>query len=290
MKIALVFFGQPRFIKHGLSSLSHKFFLRGQHYDVFGHCWFDSSAEFEVSPWTGIQNKSEMISPNTKAIIEKQFPNSNIVFESPRQFRHPDLQSIITQSDVTKQKKLDAEYQRLKTTPSQMYNNTTSQLYSMHMALNQVRKANLEYDILMLTRWDNFIVTGPKLGHINKKMLTVSNLHNFGFPDLLFIGPQKLIYSLDAYPNIEYLYRQAPSMTCEHVKKLSFLDEYSLDTVLIKPLNVKIIRHSSKIMFFKELLSHSYFFTYIKNMVPLSIKKRIKILIRLIIKFFGYDK
>jgi hypothetical protein len=43
-------------------------------------------------------------------------------------------------------------------------------------------------------------------------------------------------------------------------------------------------------MFFKELLSHSYFFTYIKNMVPLSIKKRIKILIRLIIKFFGYDK
>jgi len=231
-----------------------------------------------------------MISPDTKDIIKKQFPTANIVFESPRQFQHPDIKQIITQSDVSKQKKLDAEYQRLNATPSQMYNNSTSQLYSMHMALNQVRKSSSEYDLLVLTRWDNFIVSGPKISRLNKNFLTVSDIHTFGFPDLLFIAPPKLIYSLDAYPNIEHFYKQIPSMTCEHVKRLSFLAENSSDTILTQRLSVKIIRHSSRITFFKELVLHSSLFVYIKNIVPLSLKKRLKMFMRLIAKITGSTK
>ena len=257
---------------------------------MFGHCWFDNSGEFEISPWTNIQHKSKMISPDTKDIIKEQFPTANIIFESPRQFQHPDIQQLITQSSVSKQKKLDAEYQRLNATPSQMYNNSTSQLYSMHMALNQVRKSSSDYDLLVLTRWDNFIVSGPKMNRLNKNFLTVSDIHTFGFPDLLFIAPPKLIYSLDAYPNIEHFYKQIPSMTCEHVKRLSFLTENSLNTVSTQHLNVKIIRHSSRIIFFKELLLHSSLFIYIKNMVPLNIKKRLKLFMRFVAKTTGSMK
>ena len=240
-KIALVLFGQPRFVSNGFALSSHKWHLRKHNCDVYGHYWYETEAEYPVSSWTGLKDKNLLVPDSAPQIIRRAFPGGTFIESPPKFFSPPESYTHLV-SDHLMDPSLRTEFARLRSTPESMYSNTTSQLYSINQALSLLRGNTKHYDLVVLSRWDNLILRLPNLESLSATKLTISDGHDFGFPDLIMIGSPKLIFATDAYPAIPKIFETVPSMSAEKVKQAHFLQAHTLADVQSKKMTVSIVR------------------------------------------------
>lgn len=214
-KIAVIFFGQPRYISSKLASKSHKWWLRKCDVDYFGHCWFHSSISiYRPAHWTGLEHVN--VPMDTPELILKQYPGCDIKFEKPVSFdlnlyrKYFEFQPGEILSD-----KLTDQIKGLEA--------TLSQSLSIHRAFEHFTSvADVEaYDFIILSRYDNFIWKMKRPEFLPKDKLNLSN-HHPGFPDLIFIGSWRLISSLDSWPNLHILLKNNRNFSSENLKKESF--------------------------------------------------------------------
>jgi hypothetical protein len=255
MKVALVFFGQPRFVQSRLALLSHKWHLRKQNYDVFGHFWFEELAKYNFSAWTTLKANQSIVPNDAPEIIKKEFPEATFATSIPEVFKPPiEFEALIRSWEIDPETK--NEFLRLNSDSTKMYSNTTSQLFSVHLALKTLEKVESDYDLIVLSRWDNLIWEFPNLEKLDRTKLTVADTHDFGIPDLLLIGPPSLIRATDAYLGLPDLFLKVPSMSAEKVKAAYFLSKYEKGDISRTKISITILR-SSNLMWLARSFFHS---------------------------------
>jgi hypothetical protein len=272
-RIALVLFGQPRFIQNHFAFLSHKWQLRKHNFDVFGHYWFQKHSNYEASAWTGLQKSRSLVPSNAPRIIRRAFPKGEFIASPPRVFKAPQTFKPVL-SELESNLTLQREFNRLGSNPESMYSNTTSQLYSIHQALSAVSKKQQDYDLVILSRFDNLLLSLPNLETLVANKLYISNSHVFGFPDLVMIGSPKVIFATDAFSAVPEIYKEVPSMAAEKVKELHFLRHHFEREIERVDLRAAVVRGGLR-WWLSFMLHNSGFATLISRWLPKWIRQYI---------------
>jgi hypothetical protein len=234
-KIAVILFGQPRFVKNKIASKSLKWWLRGADIDYYGHCWFDEKTKlYDTAPWANLGKIS--LNAKSTSMILQQYPRINLIINKPEVFDIEYYKSLLnidineTISEVLKREIGNLE-------------NSASQFLSIHLAISNFRKnsGSKTYDLVILTRYDNLMWKMQRPIYYPQKKLTLSN-HHSGFPDLLFAGSFELINALDVWPDFERLIKNERNLSAEYLKRKSFFEKFSSDDLNPIYSDISIIR------------------------------------------------
>lgn len=214
-RVALVLYGQPRFVHLPYSSWSHKRILRNLDYKVLGHCWVASQGEsMEASSWSSIKDL-RYYSNATKDILFR-YPNAEIEFEE-----------ALTEDDIPMEKlawAIDANQGEKR--PEKLKKNVTnlvSHMTSLRKALRLLEKHNSQspFDFVILSRYDAVIVKFPNILNLIDSKLYLSRDHD-RFPDFIIAGSVEKILALDG---LDLLFEQGADedlLIAEHLKSRSF--------------------------------------------------------------------
>lgn len=224
MNIALLFFGQPRFIENNdiFESYKHNI-INKYNVDIYCHCWWShKQIEYETSSWAKI--KSCPIPKNAPGIILEKYNPQKIIFEQPKEF-------LIAE-------KLYSFFQNTQLSLKD-YNNTCSQLYSIQEVSRCVPK---QYDMYILARYDCIIHNCLNYSQIDINKLYCSD-HHRNMPDMILsFGEKFLNWSQNLYDDIPIIYKELKSPTPESFKKQSFLKRYIDSDIRYCKMNATALR------------------------------------------------
>lgn len=184
MKVALVFFGQPRFINNPNPYLSNKKFILDKYEtDVYCHAWYSENIdEYDYSCWSTL--KQCPVEKGSIKKIKELYNPKKIEVDEPKKFEFS-TESVSVLDKISK--RIGKSHIFTKDT----YSNILSQSCSIEKALNLIDDKD-QYDFIILSRYDNQIFEFPNLEDLNNKNMYVSHIHN-RFPDMLiFFGPSLL--------------------------------------------------------------------------------------------------
>ena len=172
MRIACVLYGQPRDYIKGYNNIME--FYKNQEnviIDFFYHCWLlNPGEEYKASPWREINKNTLCYAENIEESIKQLY--NPICYEY-------ELQKIF---DATKYKNTIA-YNN--TARSQVHtdniSNTLSNIYSKSKARNlldvHIKKTNICYDFVIMTRFDMQTMPNLKLTELDKSKTYVADIH-----------------------------------------------------------------------------------------------------------------
>jgi len=256
MRVAVIFFGQPRNLRNPLSPWSHKRWLHGIDVDYFGHCWF--SKELNTKYRVGDNVVSYTINSESIEILRKKYPRIILNIENPKEFT---LDEIARIEDLNL-KHLDEETLRLLPI---FY----SQFYSIDQALKLLdeKTRKTSYDLIILSRYDNFIAHLPNPRKVNSRKLNIKRKMkaDSGFPDLIFMGDRDVIEGINVLPRFKILLEDQENTTPEKLKEKSFLMQFSQSQLVENNFEIQIIRDTA-------ILKHLIYFIRVKMHVS---RKRI---------------
>ena len=233
LKVAVLFFGQPRNIQNRLSAFSHRFWLRKHDVDYFGHCWYDeSSPSYSAGENAGLIS----IPQNAPQIIRNQYPNISLSIEKPIDFTND-----TRISDYLRGMENSDQNSKLRS----LLPIFLSQYYSISQAVGLVSdEAIPKYDFVILSRYDNLLLKVPDLVELPINKLIASNSRAY-FADLLFIGQLSHIKALNVLPRISQLLENEPDVSPEELKRAAFLQEFSTEDAELRYMNISLIREPS---------------------------------------------
>ena len=188
MKIAVLFYGQPRFVKNESVISSHKLLEKAYDVDYFGHLWSsENSLSQHVSSWSNI--KVNPFSKNDISFLKETYRFKNLVVEQP-------VDLTVCCMELIKKFQTKSEHAH----NTRDISNIFSQLYSIEAAIDAFinSKGPVEYDYVVLSRTDNVILKFPNLNNIVTGNIYVSN-HHPAFPDTTIIADPKSLASLRSY-------------------------------------------------------------------------------------------
>jgi hypothetical protein len=195
MKVALLLFGQPRYIENLKVFNSHlEHIISKYETDVFCHTYFDPDHEFIPSCWSQI--KPIKCNPNSIHIIEDNYKPKKIKVDAPKTFN---ISNEIVNSSRFKKFNFMNELNT---------SNLLSQLYSINCVSElfetYCNDTNTEYDFVIVARYDSIILEFPSLFDLDSNFFYSMN-HHPRFPDIFFIFHPKFIQSQHTFKNVDLI-------------------------------------------------------------------------------------
>ena len=239
--VALLLYGQPRFVSSGISLGSLKRFLSSEDVSVFGHVWFDKDIiTYQTSTWSNL--KSAPFDSSAIEIIKNIWPDINLEIQQPIHFELGDY--------APRSSCFDDDENFMEPTLNELNaSNTISQLYSISRVLEMANKANekMKFDYYILTRYDIVINYFPKTSKWDSsKLLLTSPPHSF--PDPILIGHPALVNQTNAFLDLSnYLVGVKGFLSPEEFKKAAFLSVYTENDFENVKSRVSFLRTNSKI-------------------------------------------
>jgi len=228
LKVALTFYGQPRYVKNPHIFESYrKFYLDRYDCDVFCHMWWGNPNKFETSPWAVCEG--EMISPDSLDYIKEKFKPVAIKHEEPRSFEF----------DKSALEYIDGNFTGRKHHPQfcnkKNYSNILSQLYSIQetsrLALDYIEKTSVHYDFVALVRYDTILFGVPDLEKCDSSKMHIA-CHHPNFPDMIMFYPQKhLNWSANVFDDASNVCYSVDRVEAEQFKYHSFKSRFSLSEI-----------------------------------------------------------
>lgn len=241
MKIAAIYFGQPRFVNNPncFSSQNEKIFSQGD-VDVFAHIW-ESDKDYEFSTWSGMNNCPGN-KKDVEVFIEKWKPLKCEV-EQNRQFSNvPLFEKFLKRGKVPGRDLKSALHN---------FNLMLSQVYSIEKAIDlyesYIKENNVSYDFVIFLRSDLCIWDFPILKDLEKEYFYFSSIFSFEhFADLCYITSPKFVSGLKCY---SYLTKESSDIVekanlanAETIKKTTFLSKHSIKNLRQVLLPVRVVR------------------------------------------------
>lgn len=235
MKIALCFFGQPRFIhnKHVVNSVYDNI-LNKYNTDVYCHFWYDKEIKnYDTSDWNKNNNRVFNVYSDSNTKIIEYYEPKKIFYEPPLDFKNIMVESWV---DSIKNK----PYFSINN-----LNNLLSHLYSLEMVLNMV---DGDYDYVIMNRYDNLIRKIPNLNEEEKNKVFstnhyVSNIPNANwFSDAIVICDYSLIDVFKIYNKKELIFPLTDKVIPECVKKESIKHSIGEECIKYVDLLAGIVR------------------------------------------------
>lgn len=238
MKVALLLFGQPRYIETQQAYDCYKHTILDKYdTDVFCHTWWDESiGEYDYSTFSNIS--SCPINPDAISIISKFYKPVRLLYEKPRKFK---LQDHIAEC-FSKKFPTTANH----SWQEKNYSNTLSHLYSIKMVTELLEAycadTNKSYDWIVLARYDTVLDNFPDLNTIDPGKFYLSNQHP-RFPDMIFVYGFKFIgWGKNIKDDIETEYNKVWEPSPESFKYYSFVKRYDTKDITTYPMNAYAIR------------------------------------------------
>ena len=228
MKVALCLFGQPRHINNPYTWLSHKYHIIDKYKaDVYCHAWINNEEKsFGYADQVMEELKAKEDINADKKILKKYNPKKHF-FEKSLKFKLDDyLIPIIKQKEIEYTSRINGSFNWSENNE----NNHLSQLYSMSKSISLIDD---KYAWVILTRYDVYIYNLPNLYQLEPDNLYLDNQWINNFSDVLMIGGQKQIESLNCFDNVPDLCNKIWYFSAEEFKRAAFQSKFGglkLDT------------------------------------------------------------
>jgi hypothetical protein len=189
-KVALLFFGQPRFLNNPQVYWSYKKLIDSFDCTAFCHTWI-SKDPYETSTWTGL----ESIPVDDDAIRK-----INFLYKPVRLAADDPVIFDFKNNNVTK----EAEKYLGENFNEKNFTNTLSQHYSISAVTSLVYPESIKnmFDVFVYCRFDMIfenVYEYLKANHIDDDMIVIPNNHR-NFPDTVMLAGKETLYSF------KYLY------------------------------------------------------------------------------------
>jgi len=238
MKIALIYFGQPRWINnpHCYNTQREKIFSQGE-VDVFAHLWEPGKSDYAFSTWSNMHtcpsNKNDI-----EIFLEKWKPKS-IKTEIDPGFSYEEGYKLIADRISMRD-----------------FNISLSHLYSLEKAIEvfeeHQQQSGAVYDFVAFMRTDLCVWDFPNLSQIKKGFFYYSSLfHADHFADLCYITDPLYVSGLKVYskimnPHAEFL-KNIGMPSAEQLKRNSFLSTFNSSVLKQIPILVRVVRDTNDI-------------------------------------------
>lgn len=226
MRVALCFFGQPRFIDNPYTYISHKYWIIDKYNaDIFTHTWINNKEKkFEYSDWVQ-EEKHTIENKNADEIILKKYNPKKYIFEKSKHFSLDEKsRNIIKEIEKDFRSKYNEESKFNYSENNE--NNVLSQLYSMSKCISLI---DSDYDWIILSRYDNYIWQFPNLFQLDKNNLYLNNTYLHNFQDVLIFGGQRHVEILNCFDKVPKLCDKIQYFTPEEFKKNAYRKVYPPD-------------------------------------------------------------
>lgn len=242
MKIALIYFGQPRFVNNPNCYESQRDYIMSQgDCDVFAHLWAPSNDGYNFATWSGLSNEPAHES-DINTFVQKWEP-TKLIIEHNRDFSNESLYNAI-------QHKLPGGDTR-----EYNFNLCLSQLYSIEKAIslyeNHVKETGDTYDFVIFMRTDLCVWAFPKLDTLEKSRFYFSDLfHQDHFADLCYVTDPKYVSGLKCYSYLTDesldIINRIPQGNAESIKKATFVRTFGNAPLKQAPLHVRVVRNNTE--------------------------------------------
>ena len=231
MRVALLLFGQPRYLDDERPYLEYKKWILDRYEtDVYVHTWFDENVEsYDVSSWTNIG--SCPVLPDSIERIESLYSPKILVHEPPQTFQFDEHVSDYIDKKFTGK----TDRWTLKN-----YSNLLSQLKSIQSVGRLYQDT---HDMIVLSRFDCIIDVFPSnLSKLDKNKLYISNIHSH-FPDIINCFSSKhLDWIRNVYDDVSLVYKNVMEPSPESFKAMSFMSRFSRRDICSIPMSSWPIR------------------------------------------------
>ncbi len=210
-KVALILFGQPRFIENPAIIDSYKANLLDKYdVDVYAHTWYEPNVSYTASTWAHMGEVKA--SDNTLDIIQHLYSPTQFVHEPPKAFAFGDEIKEFFQNNFRHQAHILND---------RNYNNMLSQLYSIQSAARLVENES-EYDFIVLGRYDTVLHGFPNLEDLDCNRFYLQN-NNPPFPDMIQVfGSKYMIWAKNVLDDLGQCLHLLHEPTPEGLKFATF--------------------------------------------------------------------
>lgn len=242
MKVALLFFGQPRYVDNEDVYNSYKSSIIDKYdTDVFAHMWWsESQTNYDYSSWSKISNCP--ILPNAREIVCEKYNPVILVHDEPMTFELPPKAKLFVDSKFTG-KHPDGDHWNPKN-----YSNVMSQLYSIKTVseifdtYRNHEEVTEKYDWVVLARYDTVLINFPNLEECDNSKFYLPG-HHPRFPDTIHaFGIKYLGWSKNAYHDVDEVYQDIWEPSPEAFKYGSFMRRFSQSDLAPYPMDAHCIR------------------------------------------------
>lgn len=215
VKVALCFYGQPRYINNLNipKSYQEQFGKPEYQIDTFGHCWYGRDVVYSSTSWT--QNHEDY-KPNRDTIknLHNYYNFNSFLVERPKNFRLPNDKVREHYKSITANHVINHTEMR--------ENNTLSQLFSIQTVSRIVPDT---FDFYVICRYDTIVQNIPDLTLADKNKLYLSNIGVF--PDtILIFGKKFLDWSRNMFDDSYNKIHNVEGFMPEEFKIRTFLDKH----------------------------------------------------------------
>lgn len=225
VRIALCFFGQPRYVNNLAVPQSYQEQFNHPEYEVdaFGHCWYSRDAIYSSSSWT--QNHEDYKSDqNTVGKLYNYYNFKRFLAESPKPFHFVDQNKREMYTNMSKGTAIEySEYRE---------NNTLSQLYSIQTTSRLVPN---DYDFYVICRYDTVLVNMPDFTKSDNNKVYLSNCGLFPDPVITF-GPKYLDWSRNLFDQTQEDPYHITTFIPEEFKRCTFESRHTMQDVVHCPM------------------------------------------------------
>lgn len=227
MRVAVLFFGQPRFLSNKESYNSHynHIFSKYHQVDTFVHSWW-SNKEEDIIPSSWSQLSTVPYERHAIRDIRSMYNPAHAVYEEPKQFDVDE--TLIGKIDFIRSK--------------DDLNNIKSHLYSIKRVgqVFQDYTSPDDYDFIVLTRFDGIILEFPDLNSLGTGFFRMAN--HPGIADQMFVFSPKYMEFLNVYDHYDELNANGADYTLEKLKKDHFFNSFPGKDMLGTNINVILAR------------------------------------------------
>ncbi len=236
MRLAICFFGQPRYLNNKKVHECYSKLMDQYQTDVYVHSWISGKeCEMSVSDWAKKHNIKESADA-TEKIISLYSP-TKYKFDSPFEGR---LKS------ETREK---ASTMRFYTENNER--NLLSHIKSYSEAIRLVESPQ-NYDFILMTRFDAYLFDFPNLDSLDSSKFYLTKRYDGGWCDITQLCGSKFAKAFDVYDNFDLitnnLSKKDPAFIAELYKRENYDLSYSRsDLRYIESLSSGIVRSDQDI-------------------------------------------
>lgn len=241
MKVALLFFGQPRYLDDDRAYNDYKRLILDRYdTDVYIHTWFDEAGgKYDVSTWAQMHGaKNAVILPDSIERLKKMYNPKVLVHEKPQKFElPPECKAFVDE-------KFTDKHPEGHWNPGN-YSNIMSQLKTIQRVAQLYEETGDKHDIIVLARLDTWLENFPDdLSALDPSKFYLPGHHN-RFPDVIHVcGRRYLGWMKNAFNDINNprVFHNIWEPSPEAFKGMAFLLRYRQSDLSPNPMNAHTIR------------------------------------------------
>lgn len=241
MKVALLFFGQPRYLDDDRAYNDYKRLIIDRYdTDVYIHTWFDEAGgKYDVSTWAQMHGaKNAVILPDSIERLERMYNPKVLVHEKPQKFELP------SECKAFVDEKFTDKHPEGHWNPGN-YSNIMSQLKTIQRVAQLYEETGDKHDIIVLARLDTWLENFPDdLSALDPSKFYLPGHHN-RFPDVIHVcGRRYLGWMKNAFNDINNprVFHNIWEPSPEAFKGMAFLLRYRQSDLSPNPMNAHTIR------------------------------------------------